>query len=172
MEHAYAAGLFDGEGTVRVDEYDIPASESRPKAYRRAQLRVAIAMSHFPTVRALYQKYGGTISRDDSANKKNPKHAIRYTWSSWSSGAAEFLIHVKPFLITKKEQAALAIRFQKHVRQCDPIFRKHKGIPPNLEKIRDFRAKLIAELQRHKAGRFNVPKEMLKAPSQWWPYAD
>ena len=171
MEHAYAAGLFDGEGTVRVDEYDCPASATRPKPYRRTQLRVAIAMSHYPTIRSLHDTYGGSIFRDDSAHKRNPNHATRYTWAHWRSGAAEFLTLVLPFLITKKEQAAIAIRFQKHIRQCVPIFRKHRGVPPNLDKIRKFRTKLIAELQHHKAGRFDVPKEKLKAPGRKWPYA-
>ena len=171
MELAYAAGIFDGEGCVRIDEYDIAATANRPKAYRRTQLRVMVAMNHFPTIRALYDQFGGMISKDDSSNRKNPKHAIRYTWVQWSSGASDFLIAVEPFLITKLEQARAAIRFQKHIRQCDPIFRKHHGVPPNLAKIRAFRTKLIAELQFHKAGRFDIPKDELKSPRRKWPYA-
>lgn len=171
MELAYVAGLFDGEGTVRIDELLIPAGPDRPKAYRRQQLKVAIGMSHYPTVRALYDQFGGSISRNDYARKKSEKNAICYTWGHSSGGAADFLAAICPYLLTKKEQAAIAIRFQKHIRQCDPIFRKHKGVPPNLEKIRAFRAKLIAELQHHKFGRFDVPKEKLKGPSRKWPYA-
>lgn len=171
MEPAYAAGLFDGEGTVRVDEFHIPAGPGRPKAYKRQQLLVAIAMSHYPTIRALYDRFGGSISRDTSAHRRNPNHSIRYTWKVWSGLAMDFLIAVQPFLITKKEQAQLAIKFQRHVRRCDPLFRKHRGVPPSLNRIREYRAKLIAELQHHKAGRFDVPKDKLLAPSQKWPYA-
>ncbi len=171
MEISYAAGLFDGEGCIRVDEYDIAASAKRPKAYRRTQLRVMLGMTHFPTIRALYDQFGGMISRDDSSNRRNPNHAIKYSWVQWSSGAADFLALIEPFLIAKREQAQLAIRFQKHIRQCDPIFRKHHGVPPNLVRIRAFRTKLISEMLRHKQGRFDIPKDKLKAPSRKWPYA-
>lgn len=171
MELAYAAGLFDGEGTVGIDEFHIPAGPNRPKAYNRQQLKLAIGMSHYPTIRALYDQFGGTLSRDAGANNRNPNHAIRYTWTHWSSGASDFLISIYPFLITKKEQAKLAIRFQKHIRQCDSIFRKHKGNPPNIEKIKAFRRKLISELQFHKFGRFDIPKSELKSPNRKWPYA-
>lgn len=171
MELAYAAGLFDGEGCIIINELSIPASATRPKAYRRQQLTAMISMTHFPTIRALYDQFGGLLTKDSSASMKNPKHAIRYLWKVWSSSACDFLIQVEPFLITKREQAQLAIAFQRHIRECDPIFRRYKGVPPNIEEIRLHRRTLIDELQRHKAGRFDIPTDKLKSPRRKWPYA-
>lgn len=171
MEIAYVAGLFDGEGCIRVDEFSIEAGPKRPKPYRRQQLKVFLSMCHFPTIRALYDQFGGAISRDDSANRKNRNHAISYTWGQSSGGAASFLVQVEPFLIAKKEQAQAGILFQQHIKSCIAIFRRHKGTPPNIDEIRSYRRTLIDELQRHKSGRFDIQKELLKAPSQQWPYA-
>lgn len=171
MELAYIAGLFDGEGCVRVDEFHIAASATRPKPYRRQQLKVFLGMTHFPTIRALYDQFGGTFARDASAHDKNPNHARRYMWGQSSGHAAKFLRQILPFLICKKEQAELAIQFQQHIRDCDSVFRKHRGVPPNLDEIRSHRRQLIDELQRHKAGRFDVPKHLLKTSRRKWPYA-
>ena len=171
MELPYVAGLFDGEGCIRIDEYDIKANATRPKAYRRTQLRVMLNMTHFPTIRALYDQFGGMITRSDGSHRRNPRHAIRYDWTSWSGQAAEFLEQILPFMIAKREQAKIAILFQKHIRECDPIFRRHHGVPPTLAFIRRHRTNLIAELQRHKLGRFDIPKNHLKSPSRKWPYA-
>ena len=170
MELAYVAGLFDGEGCIRVDEFHIDAGEHRPKAYFRQQLKVSVGMAHYPTIRALYDQFGGFISKDTSANRRNPNHAIRYSWGSWSEYASTFLKQIEPFLIGKKEQAQLAIRFQQHIRDCGPIFHKYHGVPPNLKKIRAYRAKLIAKMLRHKSGRFDIPKHLLKSPRRKWPY--
>jgi hypothetical protein len=170
MELAYAAGLFDGEGCILVDEFYVAVAPGRPKAYNRQQLKVSLGMNHFPTIRALYDQFGGMISRDDSANRRNPNHALRYTWSQWSSGAGNFLIAIVPFLITKREQARIAIRFQNNVRLNRAIFLIHRGAPPNWEKTLAYRARLIEKLRHHKAGRFDVPKDKLKTLNQKWPY--
>ena len=171
MDIAYVAGLFDGEGCIRVDEFSIPAGPARPKPYRRQQLKVFLAMCHYPTIRALYDQFGGTFSKDMSAHNKNPKHGMRYTWGQSSGYAAEFLRQIEPFLICKKEQAHYGILFQQHIRECDSVFRKHRGVPPNLAEIHAYRRQLITELQRHKAGRFDVPKHLLKTSKRKWPYA-
>ena len=171
MELSYVAGLFDGEGCIRVDEIHIPVGPNRPKPYNRQQLKVMLGMNHFPTIRALYDQFGGMITRDTSANNKSKKNAIRYSWVSWSGKAAHFLEQILPFMIAKREQAKIAVLFQQHIRDCDTIFRKHRGVPPNLMTIRRHRKRLIDELQRHKRARYDIAKHHLKSPSRKWPYA-
>jgi hypothetical protein len=159
MHIAYAAGLFDGEGSILITKHYC----NRPtKPYRRFQLKVSIGMTHYPTVEALYQRFGGSIIRNDSAHNNRPANRIQYHWYSWSDHAYRFLVEVEPFLITKREEVLLGIEFQRHVKEVDPLFRKHKGRPPNYDAIYEYRDDLIARLRALKKVSFDISREDLK----------
>ena len=161
MELSYAAGLFDGEGTIGVDVAYI----DRPsKPYTRSQLRVAITMTHLPTIQLFHTQFGGSISRCDSANRRNKNHRIVYTWLVWSNLAANFLRDILPYLITKKEEAILAIEFQDHIRSSVLHFRKYRGNPPDIDDIHSYRYHLIKEIKKLKKKGYDVPKEKLIYP--------
>lgn len=159
MHVAYAAGLFDGEGNICVAKYycDRPT-----KPYMRYQLKVSVGMTHYPTVLAFYREFGGFVVRNDSAHRKNPLNRVQYNWYAWSGYAHKFLVSVEPYLITKREEALLGIEFQEHVEACKPVFRKHKGMPPNKSEIYEYRDNLLAKLKALKKFEFDVTHEELR----------
>ena len=111
LSSLYVAGLFDGEGWVRVDD-STPTSR---KTGFRFQLVVGIALTHKPVLELVHAKYGGKLYGDDSFRRKYAKNRTIYRWGCASKMAAAFLRDVAPHLIVKKDQADLAIHFQDHV---------------------------------------------------------
>lgn len=57
MNDAYAAGLFDGEGHVRIAHWQKPGS-----IHIRSQLIVGIGMTYLPVIEALQRTYDGSIN--------------------------------------------------------------------------------------------------------------
>jgi hypothetical protein len=90
---AYAAGLFDGEGCISMDR-------------ARAQtLHVSVEMTDAPTIQWLQTNFGGTIS---IGTPKAAHHRLLYKWQLINTAAVEFLVAIRPHLITKNLQAWLA----------------------------------------------------------------
>lgn len=159
MHVAYAAGLFDGEGNIIVTKWycDRPT-----KPYMRYQLKASIGMTHYPTILAFHTRFSGCVVRNDSAHRKNPLNRIQYTWYVWSGFAYRFLKEIEPYLITKKEEALLGIEFQEHVNECKPLFRQHRGKPPNGVEIYEYRDNLLSKLKDLKKFEYDIPASDLK----------
>lgn len=104
MELPYIAGLFDGEGTIVISG----PTPSDPKKY---QLRVAVAMCHEETVRQLHDALGYGTVREVDAQRYNPNASLRYDWRCSGSSALRFIRDVRPWLVTKKDAADVALRF-------------------------------------------------------------
>lgn len=109
MDIRYVAGLFDGEGVVSIVRWAKPNS-----THIRYQVRAAIGMSHRPVIEALHKRFGGSLhmNRHDLRSRKN---RIQFCWIVSSQVAAEFLRAVLPHLVVKREEAEIAIEFQKHI---------------------------------------------------------
>ena len=115
LSAAYCAGLFDGEGYVRIDVYKFPS----PRKSTRYQLTAGIGMCHWPTIKALHDQFGGTLFKNTSAHKRDPKNRMQYHWLIASGAARDFLALIAPHSITKRDEIVLAIRFQRHLdRYC------------------------------------------------------
>lgn len=164
MRDAYFAGLFDGEGHIRIDRIRI-ANRARP--YTRYQLKCMMQMTCAHTIREIFREYGGMCSRFDKHHLKNPgKHRIQYQWGVWSDGAYRFLKRIQPYTITKLSQVEIGIAYQEHVKECLPLFRKHRGNPPNAEEIYAWRDEQYVQLAHHCHLLHDFPNEWLREPSQ------
>lgn len=108
----YFAGLFDGEGFVRIDNHFLQAVTGNP----RYQLHVGIAMTHKPAVKLCHERFGGLFKGDDCFKKTMPKSRTIYRWAAVSNGAYDFLKVIQPFSIVKRQQIDIAITFQEHIR--------------------------------------------------------
>ena len=109
-ELAYAAGLIDGEGCIRIGKYtDHKTQELR----YRGQL--SIGMTSRAAVEWMRDRMGGNfyIYRT-SYDKAKPA----YNWTMRSTEAAALLSAILPHLIIKREQALLLIEFAETVHQC------------------------------------------------------
>lgn len=106
MDIAYAAGLFDGEGMVRIARYKIPNSINT-----RYQVITMIGMTHEPVIRALCETFGGSVHCNDHS-KRNAKHRPQWCWYLSSRKASEFLAAIRPFLIVKAAEVDIATALQ------------------------------------------------------------
>ena len=112
---AYTAGLFDGEGFVRIDSHHKNISTGRTPANTRFCLHVGVAMTYMPAIKLLHERFGGHYRGDDSFQKRYSKNRVIYRWNATSVKAYDFLVAIQPYSVVKREQIDIAIKFQKHV---------------------------------------------------------
>lgn len=101
---AYAAGFFDGEGSIDI-RYSL-TSARRGKQYERFQLRVSVVQIMLAPLELLKAKWAGSICR-----RANGVH----NWAIQGPSAAQFLADILPFLIVKLDEAKIGLEFQKTI---------------------------------------------------------
>jgi len=107
---AWAAGFFDGEGYVTIQERN---SKINGKKYRGYYLRVGLKHVAPEPVYELQKLFGGTIRVEsrkfnkDGCNRKNI-----HAWQVSCQQAKECLIQMMPYLINKIQVAELGIELQ------------------------------------------------------------
>jgi hypothetical protein len=123
----YAAGFFDGEGSINIK------NPARKTGYR---LVVAAAQTAIEPLEWLKERWGGSVRIRRKRSRRRPA----WEWSATSSLALRFLEHVYPLLIVKKDQAAIAIDFQSRkgngMRHDEASIRWEKGCREKLHAIR------------------------------------
>jgi len=98
---AYIAGLFDGEGCVRIKH----ANQGGNSYYVIAHIT--------NTNKKMLDKVEGLFGGNTRIQEKGRNKKV-YNWYITSSEASDFLKVLSPFLIEKEEQAKLAIYFHEH----------------------------------------------------------
>jgi hypothetical protein len=99
LDWAYAAGLFDGEGSITL----APNSRSGSPA-----LKVCLSVCHKETVLWLQTTFGGLFS--ESSNGPLATRTI-WRWTVNGKAAKPFLVGVLPFLKIKKGEALVVLEF-------------------------------------------------------------
>lgn len=138
MDIQYVAGLFDGEGTVRIFK---KVRENHIGYYVSASL----AMCHRPVIEELQKKFGGTV-HNNRADLTGPNRRCQFGWHTANKKAEAFLRQVTPFLIVKREEAEIALVLRDHMQQNPYIWRR--GFRNNRDEILAYREHLY---QRCKA---------------------
>lgn len=113
LDTRYVAGLFDADGCVTI----IRAKRGETTRY---VLRVDISNCYAPVINALKAQFGGSVVCRHLAGRKkrDPKeYGIRdtYTWITSAQCARAFLRRVLPYLIVKREEATVALTFQRRL---------------------------------------------------------
>lgn len=123
MDDRYVAGLFDGEGFVRIARFQKPNS-----THIRYAIHLGIGMTHWPVIEALKTEYGGSI-HENRHDLRNPKNRIQFMWVAASQVGAAFLRRVLPYLIVKRDEAEIALHLQDHIdaNPYKPAGRPKKG---------------------------------------------
>jgi hypothetical protein len=101
-DKAYAAGLFDGEGSVLI---------SRPRPSKGYTLMVSLAMREPTAVTWLQNHWPGSLRPYARRSKSGEPFTVWY-WRRSTSAAAAFLTDILPYLLVKRTQAQLAVEFQ------------------------------------------------------------
>ena len=104
----YLAGLIDGEGCI---DWGFNYDKKLNKRYIRPRLRITLTKPGYEVIDLLVNNFGGNV---EVRIPNNPKWTPSKTWYATSTKAVTVLNHVKNSLIIKKEQAKLAIAWEKH----------------------------------------------------------
>lgn len=100
LELGYAAGLFDGEGSVIINK-----STKDRKIYR---LFCSVGNTNLLVLGWMKDRFGGELH----ANILRVARKEMYSWRIHGHEAARFLAKICRYLITKREQALVALKFQ------------------------------------------------------------
>ena len=103
MSTEYLAGFFDGEGSVGVY-----ASVRNHSYCLRAQITQVRTLETECLLREMAERFGGSVS---SYNKQLRRDAL--CWQASGDNAAAFLEFILPHLILKRDQATVAIGYQR-----------------------------------------------------------
>ena len=101
----YTAGLFDGEGNISIHK-------ATKKKYTEYYLAIAIVNTHLPTMEYLKERFGGEYY-PITLGKRGRKQCWR--WELHYGKAAEFIEILYPFLVIKKADADIAIKFRQTI---------------------------------------------------------
>ena len=107
LELAYLAGIIDGEGCIDIYKHD--AGPRGARKYRFT-MRVTVGMGRPELPKWLQQLFGGTLGV--SPAKFNGRSA-EWRWRVCSLKALYLLNKIYPYLVLKKDQAQIAMSFQK-----------------------------------------------------------
>lgn len=140
----YFAGVFDAEGTVHIR-----------KDYT---LHVKITMSNFEILKLFKVNFGGNISEQ---KKEKDYYQKRWVWYVLSHEASSFLKKICRYMIVKREEAEMAIKYQemKTDNRGGSIYCKTKVSNDEIEKRNFFRECLIT--LKHDKSNYNNYKEQL-----------
>ena len=105
---SYVAGLFDGEGSIVIAV--VLPNAKRGNISPIHCLRVTLGMTHQETIQWLHNIFGGHVTQN--GNGTHARHPL-FLWSVVANQAQSFLELIYPYLRYKKEQATIAIEFQK-----------------------------------------------------------
>lgn len=103
LDCAYAAGFFDGEGTVNISRTTRPDCVDPVYVLNAVMAQVVIDPLIF-----VQNRWGGNICRRPA---KPPRQAY-FAWQCHAGVASEFIFDMLPHLTVKRERAILGIRFQ------------------------------------------------------------
>ena len=97
----YAAGFFDGEGSVSI--------QSPRKSSYSWRLDIRVGQNDPAPLYELQRHWGGSVS---------PVRERHYQWCISSRKAAIFLRDIFPYLIVKKKSAKIGLELTEHIEAC------------------------------------------------------
>ena len=108
---AWAAGFFDGEGYVTIQERN---SLMNGKRYRGYYLRVGISHVAPEPLYEMQKLFGGQIRVEKRERRKKDNYDRKdiHKWTLSTVQAKEALIQMMPYFINKNNVAELGIDFQ------------------------------------------------------------
>lgn len=148
----YMAGLFDGEGCIRVHTPGVTVDgKINPKTNRHFpsyQVLCMLQNTYWPVILALHEQFGGMVT---VTQPRSAKHRTIHQWRVQSKIAYAFLRAVRPHLIIKREEAELAIALQEHIHLFKSDLVGPWGCPERKAEIAAYRrglAEKMAALKR------------------------
>ena len=136
IDLAYIAGLFDGEGCIRIDRAKSKTSKTR--IIHRVSCQLSMANAFIPKLFQFY--FGGTYG----GKKVKKGYKPQWYWVVTSFTAEAFLKVILPYLKLKREEAKLALDFQKRI----PPLGTHKIVTDDEFVLREANFILMKSLKK------------------------
>lgn len=115
VELAWAAGLFEGEGSVRI---------SKPAARNWGSLNVDVPNTDEVLVRFFHERWGGSVSHHPAVLRRRGY----WRWRIAAKQAATFLAAIRPYVVSErvaeKIDHGLAFQAQKQPNRSDEGYRE------------------------------------------------
>lgn len=147
LDIKYVAGLFDGEGWVRISTWQKPSS-----IHVRYSVHGGINMCHRPIIESLHAQFGGHFYVQP---RPNPKHRTLYAWVFASKQGRGVLRLMRPHLVVKAAEVDLALELQDSIDtwkfKLGSRYFKH----PERDAIFAYRKRLASEMSELKHIRFD-----------------
>ena len=109
VDIAWAAGFIDGEGCIQISK----SKDKKDKDRLQFSLRVTVVQVDTRPLEFLQSLFGGHIHDDSSRLKKERAKEGKWRpckkWAIHGLDAYAFLVLIRPYLKTKKEQADLVL---------------------------------------------------------------
>ena len=136
---AYLCGLIDGEAYVHITKNTTsPGSKGCKRGYSY-RMGVDIRMTDRRPLDFILEVTGIGLVKEVKLSKIGNRKPWR--WTAWSQQAAALLMCLVPYLIVKKEQAEVCIRFQEAMRFPGP-----KGLTNAEWELRDVCWRAVKDL--------------------------
>lgn len=100
MDKRYLAGILDGEGSIEIHR-----AKGRSRVPYNYNVRVRISNTNRGLLCLVQPEYGGVIGK-----RSRPGRRVDYLLEISSRNAIRLLKDTLPFLIVKRDQAALALK--------------------------------------------------------------
>jgi len=149
LDVRYVAGLFDGDGYVRINRWEKPES-----THIRYNIHAGINMTHRPIIEDLHRQFAGNLHKTRRPSIK-PTHRTLYSWTVTSAAAAAFLRLIRPHCIVKADEIDIALKLQDSIDEWNHRLGWHYGVHPRRPEIRAYRERLFAEIAELKRVRFD-----------------
>lgn len=140
-ELPYLAAMIDGEGTIMIE---------KNKPLKKKNIGYVLSVKVYNTNKELMEwlktNFGGGVH-----SRKYEENKTTYTWHIHSENAYKILKRTMDYLIIKREQAELAIDFQKKlVRRTHYLTNGSNGIPLWLSNKREEYYQKLKEMHKVK----------------------
>lgn len=132
----YFAGLFDGEGSIGVYRYG-------PKKAARLNLSIAVTNTNLEVMQWIAATFKGNVREKTFYGRKRA-----WSWATAARNAGTILKAIYPFLVIKRDEAALAIEFSNLAAESFASKRPvRRGTPRLSENEIAYRESLAAQIK-------------------------
>src|SRR5208282_3701399 len=129
---SYLGGLIDGEGNICIWRTEARSHdfEVSGKTYGSFNLRLHIANTSVTLMKWLISNFGGVYHQKREATDK---HKAAYEWRpKGENNTKRILLAVLPYLVIKREQAILALKYIELPRNCpkerEPLYQRMREL--------------------------------------------
>ena len=143
---AWAAGFFDGEGSVFVE---IAKNKNTRRGVRNL-LTASVTQTSTPCLNLFKEYFGGSIATITESRRQHMNNSVCYMWRVRSKDALTFLEAIAPYVVVKKEQVELALQYPLTSADGRKYAGHHNPLPDEVhnwrmeigQKLRDIRASM------------------------------